>query len=199
MDPASRAIRSLMERPAAYLRELASTAGSLGNERLQPDMERAQGLCLPPLLPDQRLPIESQAGESGTGSSLPLLAEPGVLSVVTRDGVRNSAGVQSPTTPISFPSGRASSAMPDEVIPADRLEIIRGRLRKQVIPERVIPLVLSGPRPTTLAAYQSAWIHWENWCVKFGHSPELNNIGNILLFLTKVLEGGKHNMTALCT
>ncbi|KZS05450.1 Uncharacterized protein APZ42_031346 [Daphnia magna] len=145
----------------------------------------------PPLLPDQRLPIESQAGESGTGSSLPLLAEPGVVSVITRDGVRHSPGVQSPTTRISFPSGRASSAMPDEVIPTDRLEIFRGRLRKQAIPERVIPLVLSGSRPTTLAAYQSALIHWKNWCVKFGHNPEHNNIGNILLFLTEALEAGK--------
>ncbi|KZS16152.1 Uncharacterized protein APZ42_018153 [Daphnia magna] len=168
MDPASRPIRSLMERPAACLRELASTAGSLGDERLQPDLERAQGLCFPPfsLIKDCLSKVRQEKAE---------------LVLV---------GPYWPSQ-VCFPSGRASSAMPDEVIPADRLEIIRGRLRKQVIPERVIPLVLSGSRPTTLAAYQSAWIHWKNWCVKFGHNPELNNICNILLFFTEALEAGK--------
>lgn len=144
-----------------------------------------------PLLPHKELSIQNKTGESDSGFSLPILAEPVVVSEHPRSSVRHSNSPPLASGPISIQSRGTPLPTQFQDLPANRLEIIRRQYASQGIPEQVGNLLLAGSRDSTRAAYQSAWVTWGNWCSEQDRNPLRNDLNNILLFLTEAHSKGK--------
>ncbi|KAI9552198.1 reverse transcriptase [Daphnia sinensis] len=70
---------------------------------------------------------------------------------------------------INLSDGRVTPAAIEQApYHAIRLEAIKQRLRKGGFSEGVIELLVAANRPSTTAAYQSAWTTWSSWCLRRG-------------------------------
>lgn len=180
-----------MERSTTVLRELAASTRSLGNQRVLNQLDQCEGLRLPTLLLGERLSVEDQPGSSELSVSMPLLAEPTLIPNTIGTGMRCSDHLQPEARPVDISERGPSSIVPESLIPADRLDVVGNRFRNDGLSEKVIKTIIAGSRASTIAAYQSTWHSWKNWCLRFYHNPLSGEISTILQFLTDSLEEGK--------
>lgn len=183
-------IRLELERPAPQVRELVPAAGMLENECLQLSLERSERLCIPPIPNDRAMLDEGQTGPSGTDPGMPLLAESILVPVDPGASNRHS---ESPSSLSGSPTGSRRiipSSDQQRLSTINRLEVVRTSLGKQLLPERVVQLMLAGSRKTTHIAYQSAWQNWHNWCIQRNGDPLSASLNEVLSYLTDLFHSG---------
>ena len=183
-----------MERPETDLCELDSATGGLGDQCAIIQLDQSEGLRLPSLLPSEGLSIEDNSGEIASSVSMPVLAEPALVSDTIGISMRHPNCFHSETGSVDISERSSAPVMSEPLISSDRLEVIRNRFRNDGLSEQVINAIIAGSRTNTLASYQSAWNSWKDWCHRLGHNPLSNSLGTVLQFFSIPLRTG--NLTA---
>ena len=157
---------------------------------IQPILEGDQGVCLPTILPDWEVPLESQEGESiraDSGGSC--LANTTMVCSPGFDAIPKSNHSSKVPIPVEESSQRTSSI--DTPAESSRVASVRNSLQGQGISGAVLSLILSSWRKATEAAYSCNWRRWERWCASSGCDPVCVPLISILDFLASEYAEGK--------
>jgi hypothetical protein len=76
MADIDRPVCVILERTVPAICELNASAGCMGDQRSLFQLGGSQSVCLPPVLLDKGLPLESQSGGIELHTGLPILDEP---------------------------------------------------------------------------------------------------------------------------
>ncbi|KAI9550957.1 hypothetical protein GHT06_005341 [Daphnia sinensis] len=130
-------------------------------------LEVHQGIRIPAIQSDRELHPEDAPGTGPVDASLPVLAQPTLVSVASGDDSRYT---EDPSVPRRLAVGcerRSSSPIDNQRSVPDfsgqlcsvpnRMEIIRSRFRSEGIQDQAIDLILASNRPTTHSGYKAAW------------------------------------------
>jgi len=119
-----------------------------------------------------------------------LLAEPGLVPAIVRNGMRHAVGTRAQPGHTVVPTGRAAPIDPERILAPNRLEIIRQSYDQHRFPDAVVELLVSGTRAASHAAYQSSWKAWSDWCRGRDRDPMSNSLDSILSFLADCSSSG---------
>ena len=72
---------------------------------------------------------------------------------------------------------------------------LSGHRSEDGIPQEVAALLLAGNRSNTSAAYQSAWVGWNRWCMERNKDPMEGDMISILSYLENLYSSGKKYST----
>ena len=75
------------------------------------------------------------------------------------------------------------------------MEVLRRGFRDQGLSTAAGDLIVAGNRPTTRAAYKSAFNIWKDWCSARGTDPLSCSLNTALEFLTEQFHEGKSSST----
>ncbi len=92
--------------------------------------------------------------------------------------------------PASLPHGPSPSAAVGRTH-ISRLEALRQSFRRKGLSEAAIVLLMAGIRPSTEAAYQSAWDAWSHWCAGRDSDPLSPHLGTVFEFICHLHNSGK--------
>ncbi|KZR95851.1 Uncharacterized protein APZ42_010145, partial [Daphnia magna] len=144
-----------------------------------------------PILAHHGLLVQDPSGTNVDRIRLPNLAEPAMVPPPTRIDLRCAT---SPTTITESPpisSGTSTPSSSSQINLASRLEIIRDGYQRQGFSNEVVRLLLGGFRSSSQSAYQSSWVAWSNWCIRFNINPMSSSLINVLEFLAFLASNGK--------
>ena len=128
------------------------------------ELDRPDGVCLSPLLPNRQVPQESERGKSIPDTNSPSVEVSAVVSGTPGAVDRLSSGPTSKSSTLDRPVRQASPSDGGRSTPASRLEAIRSRQLAEGISEETTQLLASRWSKGTNAAYESAWKRWDSWC-----------------------------------
>ena len=165
MEDGHGSVRVVVERPTPALRELDASARGLAGKRDVIRLEGVRRVRFSPVPADRQLLVEGESRGVGGDPSLPVLADPVVVSAAPGDGLQASDGVLPSTEPDDIQPGGTQSTLSDCFLPSARLATIRDDLRGEGVPGKTIDIVFTASRANTRASYQSAWNVWSGWCV----------------------------------
>ena len=152
------------------------------------------GYAFPPFN-DPELLNETNAGPVDGGSDQHLLAKSILVPDDTGTGCGHPAGAETIARPATVEHGLISSANGIRIGPTHRLEVIRGSLSQQGLPDDVITLLLAGNRSSTHTTYQAAWNVWCDWNVQKHQDPMCGNLIYVLQFLAESFNKGRSYST----
>ena len=132
---------------------------------IEPISEGDQGVCLPTILPDWEVPLQSQEGESvraDSGGSC--LANTTMVCSPVVDAISKSNHSSKLPIPVEKPFQQTSPI--DKPAESSRVASVTNSLMGQGISRAVSSLILSSWRKATEAAsqYSCNWRRWERWC-----------------------------------
>ncbi len=146
LEPNYRSVCRQVERPAPSLRKLASSTRRLEDRRAVVQLERHVGVRIPPVRLNTALPEQDIEGSGRGNRSMSLLAEPGLVPAIVRNGMRHAVGTRAQPGHTVVPTGRAAPIDPERILAPNRLEIIRQSYDLHRFPDEVVELLVSGTR-----------------------------------------------------
>ena len=147
-------------------------------------------LRISPLFADFTVFGKSQKGENRLCFNFSFLARSTLVPSPTRDVRRHSSSSIDARPFASISTGRSPSAAVGRTH-ISRVEAIRRSFRQQGFSESAIVLLMAGIRPSTEAAYQSAWDAWYHWCFGRETDPLSPHLGTILDYISHLHHSGK--------
>ena len=174
---------------------MGRTTRCRSERRFQDELEISPRLHLPTLLPGATLFGQNLLGEGDRNFSLPVLAEP--ILVPRPSGTSGGSSASTVASPESSEIQRRSSAPSTggRIAFPKRVEALRSSFRVDGIPQEVAALLLAGNRSNTSAAYQSAWVGWNRWCMERNKDPMEGDMISILSYLENLYSSGKKYST----
>lgn len=114
-----------------------------------------------------------------------------MVSGATRNVLRHSPSVSSHSSSTDGREGSFSSPSSQRRAGPDRLEVVRNSFRSQGLSGYVSDLLVAGNRPATIAAYDSGWRNWVDWCFQRGSDSLSPSLAVVLEFLAELYRSGK--------
>ncbi|HLP81006.1 MAG TPA: hypothetical protein VK141_03305 [Nitrosomonas sp.] len=170
---------------------MAPTTELPSSQCFHPRLEVVESLHLPTILSNPEMSGEDEVRPSGDNLSDSILADPAVVPSGSGDGMRFPSHAAEDEISADGPIRPSSSTVRHEILPVNRLAIIRDRFEERGIPENVSELLLDEERRSTSKAYESSWRSWHRWCQQREINPLFGSLENVLSYLTYLFENGK--------
>jgi len=110
---------------------------------------------------------------------------------VAGDVSRRPASASSDARSSNRPEGPSSPPPAERRAVTNRVEIVRNSFRNQGFSELVSDLLVDGNRPATIAAYNSSWNCWADWCFRRSADPLCPSLAVVLDYLAELFKSGK--------
>jgi Phage integrase family len=191
LAPENRSICVALERPVAGICMLAPRPSGMDDRCLLTQLEVHQGLCVPTIQSYRELHPEDAPRPGPVDASLPVLAQPTLVSATAGDDSRYTEDPSVPQRPTDGYERGNSPTIGNQRSVLNRMEIIRSRFRSERIPDQAIDIILAGNRPATHAGYDAAWNQWTDWCNRNDHHPLHGSLVNVITFLSDSFHKGK--------
>ncbi|XP_070590357.1 uncharacterized protein [Erythrolamprus reginae] len=136
-------------------------ARSGGGRCLNFQLATRSPLCLPADKDSAKSSRQDFAGEGRSDSGGPVLAS---QTMVFGPSVPLSLPAMEDSGHENIPQPRISPTPRSPVVPVDRLEIERGRLREHNLPDDIISTMQAARRPSTSRIYQATWSAFCKFC-----------------------------------
>jgi hypothetical protein len=138
---------------------------------------------------------KTPAGESVDYTNLPHLDRPALVPGFIGAHSRHSPAPASVANATDISTGRTSPAAPILRSQSSRLETLRRSYDVRGFSRSAIELFLAGSRGNTIAAYESAWVNWGNWCVERNIDSLRSDLASVSAYLAHLHASGKSYST----
>ncbi|XP_070582571.1 uncharacterized protein [Erythrolamprus reginae] len=162
-------------------------ARSGGGRCLNFQLAAGSPLCLPADKDSAKGRRQDFAGEGRSDSGGPVLA---AQTVVFGPSVPLSLPAMEDSGHENIPQPRISPTPGSPVVPVDRLEIERGRLREHNLPDDIISTMQAARRPSTSRIYQATWSAFCKFCQENNMDLASASVLQVLGFLQAGLKRG---------